>query len=174
MSPTVLIVFSGLPGTGKTTISKALTARLGAVYLRIDTIEQAMTAAGAEHIGPAGYLVAQQVAEANLRLGHAIVADCVNPVRESRDAWRRVAERASARLVDIHLICSDVAEHRRRVETRIADIDGHRLPGWDSVTAHVFEARKDAHLLLDTAILSPEALVDLCLAHIGVPQGGLV
>jgi predicted kinase len=53
-----LIVFSGLPGVGKTTVARALAARLGAVHLRIDTIEQAMRAAGAERIGPAGYAVA--------------------------------------------------------------------------------------------------------------------
>ena len=40
-----LVVFSGLPGTGKTTVAKALAATLGAVYLRIDTIEQAMKSA---------------------------------------------------------------------------------------------------------------------------------
>ncbi len=38
----MLIVFSGLPGTGKTTIANDLAATTGAVYLRIDTIEQAI------------------------------------------------------------------------------------------------------------------------------------
>ena len=36
----MLIVFSSLPGTGKTTIAKDLAAQTDAVYLRIDTIEQ--------------------------------------------------------------------------------------------------------------------------------------
>ena len=53
-----LIVFGGLPGTGKTTISRALAKKLGAFYLRIDTIEQAANAVGVEKIGPAGYVVA--------------------------------------------------------------------------------------------------------------------
>src|SRR5215475_11042164 len=34
----VLIVFGGLPGTGKTTIAKAIAKRYAAVYLRVDTI----------------------------------------------------------------------------------------------------------------------------------------
>ena len=38
----MLIIFSGLPGSGKSTIARALAKRLGAVYLRIDTIEQAI------------------------------------------------------------------------------------------------------------------------------------
>ncbi len=43
----MLIVFSGLPGTGKTTIANDLAATTGAVYLRIDTIEQAIRNSGA-------------------------------------------------------------------------------------------------------------------------------
>lgn len=34
----MLIIFSGLPGSGKSTIARALAKRLGAVYLRIDTM----------------------------------------------------------------------------------------------------------------------------------------
>ena len=42
---TVLIAFGGLPGTGKSTIARALSARTGAVFLRIDEIEAASAAA---------------------------------------------------------------------------------------------------------------------------------
>jgi predicted kinase len=38
----VLIALSGLPGTGKTTIARGVSARLGAVLLRIDWIETAL------------------------------------------------------------------------------------------------------------------------------------
>jgi predicted kinase len=35
----ILIIFGGLPGTGETTLARALAEQLGAVFLRIDTIE---------------------------------------------------------------------------------------------------------------------------------------
>ena len=38
----MLVVFGGLPGTGKTTLARQVADRLGATYLRIDTIEQAL------------------------------------------------------------------------------------------------------------------------------------
>ncbi len=161
-----LVVFSGLPGTGKTTLASALAARMAAVFLRIDTIEQAMKAAGVDRVGPAGYAVANALAEANLLLGRSVVADCVNPVRASRIGWTKVAAQASAELINIHLVCLDAAEHRRRVEGRIADIPSHVLPTWESVIQHEFEARDDDHLHLDTSTLTPAELVDRCSAYI--------
>lgn len=88
----MLIVFSGLPGTGKTTIAHDLAAATGAVYLRIDTIEQAIRNSGAlaQDVGRSGYMVANELALSNLRLGHAVVVDCVNPVLDSRTAWSAV------------------------------------------------------------------------------------
>ena len=43
----MLIVFGGLPGTGKTTVARELARQLGAVHPRIDSIEQALRNAGA-------------------------------------------------------------------------------------------------------------------------------
>ena len=38
----ILYIFSGLPGTGKTTLSQKLCKKIDAFYLRIDTIEQTL------------------------------------------------------------------------------------------------------------------------------------
>lgn len=86
----MLYIFGGLPGSGKTTISRLLAERLKAVHIRIDTIEQALRDAGAWVDGPAGY----QMALENLRLGRDVVADSVNPLTVTRQAWRDVAKRA--------------------------------------------------------------------------------
>jgi AAA domain-containing protein len=57
----MLIVVSGLPGTGKTTIARKLAIELVAVYLRIDSIEQSIRGAGRQVEG-VGYSVAHAVA----------------------------------------------------------------------------------------------------------------
>lgn len=79
----MLIVFSGLPGTGKTTIARKLVALTHAVYLRIDTIEQALRDSGAlaHDVGSSGYRVANELALSNLGFGHRVIVDCVNPSR---------------------------------------------------------------------------------------------
>lgn len=60
----MLIIFSGLPGSGKSTIAQALAKQLNALYLRIDTIEQAIRKADEDNyeMGPAGYFVAYSLA----------------------------------------------------------------------------------------------------------------
>jgi hypothetical protein len=44
--PATLIVMAGLPATGKTTIARELARPLGAVHVRIDTIEHAIRQSG--------------------------------------------------------------------------------------------------------------------------------
>ncbi len=58
----MLIVFGGLPGTGKTTLAQMLARRERASYVRVDAIELGLVSAGLvtdQHaVGPAGYVVA--------------------------------------------------------------------------------------------------------------------
>ncbi len=149
----MLIVFGGLPGTGKTTLARLVAQQRRATYLRNDSIEQAIRASGmlAGDVGPSGYLVAYALAEANLALGQDVVADSVNPLAVTRDAWRRAAANASSPYVEIELVCSDPVEHRRRVETRQADIAGLRVPNWDDVRQRAYDPWDRPRLVLDTA-----------------------
>ena len=155
----LLIVFGGLPGTGKTTIARELSRRLRASYVRIDTIEQSLRAAGLA-VGAMGYVIANAVAGENLRIGRVVVTDSVNPVLASRDGWRETARKNAARLVEIEVICSDASEHRKRVESRLADINGLVQPSWQDVVSRAYEPWDREPVVLDTAKDSIDRLVD--------------
>jgi predicted kinase len=130
----------------------------GATYLRIDTIEQALRDSGvvAGDMGPAGYVVAYALAEDNLRMGREVVADSVNPLAVTRAAWRAIAARTASPLAEVEVICSDAAEHRRRVELRAAP------PTWDEVVRRTYEPWDGPRIVLDTAHRSiPDAVAAL-------------
>ena len=167
----MLISFSGLPGTGKTTIARQVARYLAAVYLRIDSIEQVMRGAGWQVEGE-GYSVACAVAEDNLRLGHTVVTDCVNPWPLTRTAWRAAAERAGAPMLDVEIVCSNSREHERRVEERVADIAGHKLPTWRDVVERDYRPWDTQRLVIDTARLGVEESVQTILAEMRAPRTG--
>ena len=82
----MLIALGGLPGVGKSALAVALARRIGAVHIRIDTIEQAMRNAGFTVSGPEGYLAARDLARDNLRIGRTVIVDSVNPLDITRFA----------------------------------------------------------------------------------------
>ena len=158
----MLIVFGGLPGSGKTTLARALSGRLGATYLRIDSIEQAMSKSSLriDPTADAGYWVGYYVAKDNLRLGLTVVADSVNGLELTRTAWLDVAREAGCPAFEIEVTCSDAEEHRRRIETRVPDLPGRRATTWQRVLDRRFEPWTRPHITIDTAGRSVEQGVD--------------
>jgi predicted kinase len=154
-----LVVLGGLPGTGKTTLAREVSRRHGAFYLRIDTIEQSIRALLQGEMGPAGYAVAMALTRENLTGGQTVVVDAVNPVEECRAAWREIAAKTGVRLLEIEVVCSDAAEHRRRVETRHSDIEGLVPPTWDEVVGRYYVPWNEPHWIIDTAVMSAEDAV---------------
>jgi predicted kinase len=154
----MLIVFGGLPGTGKTMIARELASQLGAVYLRIDSIEQAIRDSDLLRtpLDDLGYRVAYAVAEDNLGSGRTVIADSVNPIHLTRDAWIGVARRANVQHIEVEVICSDALEHRRRVETRVTDVAGLKLPTWPEVVSRQYDPWNRERIVIDTAARSVE------------------
>ena len=169
----ILIVVGGLPATGKSTVASALVRRTGFTFVRVDRIEQAIIGSAELRppLGPVGYAVAYDVAGEQLRHGVSVVAECVNPLTVTRDAWRRVAAGHGARLVEVELICTNLAAHRERVRTREVDIPGLKLPDWQQIASREYEPWDRDHLVIDTATRTPAAAVAAILAAVpGVPD----
>lgn len=170
----MLIVLSGLPGTGKTTLARALALQLRAVHVQVDAIEGALRDAGLPDgkagFWDAGYRAACAVAEDNLRLGLIVVADSVNPVAASRDAWLTVANRAQVPIVEVEVECSDRAEHQRRVEDRFGALPGLIGPTWQEVESREYMPWSRDHVIVDTASRTAAESVARLRAAIGAWQ----
>lgn len=155
----VLVSLGGLPATGKTTIARAVCVALRAAYVRVDTIETALSRAEGGFgptnawVSPPGYTVAYDVAAEQLRNGLDVVAESVNPLQVSRDAWRDAAWGSGARIVEVEVVCTDLEEHRRRAEERVPDVVGLVNPTWDQIVNREYEPWARARLVLDTSVL---------------------
>ncbi|GLY29194.1 hypothetical protein [Kineosporia sp. NBRC 101731] len=87
----------------------------------------------------------------DLRQGLTVIAESVNPLAITRQAWRDIAGRARVPALEAEIICSDATQHRHRAEHRHVDIPDLVPPDWDAITGRDYEPWDRAHLVIDTA-----------------------
>ena len=170
MTSQQLIVFAGLPGSGKSTVAEGLSRSLSIPLFPVDPIEAAMWRDGLARAetGIAAYGVAIALADEHLRLGHSVIVDAVNPVEAPRAAWRSLAVKYRADLKIIECVCADETVHRMRIEARIRDIDGMPEVSWARVLRRRAEYQPwtDQRLTLDTSVEAPERLLTAVLGFL--------
>ena len=166
----VLYIFSGLPGSGKSTLARTVARELKAVYLRIDTIEQGLRGVCSLEVHDEGYRLAYRIAAENLSVGLSVVADSCNPIELTRREWEQVAGDAQADYVNIEVICSDSTEHRRRAETRRAEITGLKLPTWNEIENREYHDWTVERVVIDTAGRSTTESADELLAKLALSR----
>lgn len=160
-----LIVVSGLPGVGKTAVAVAVAARLNGVHLSVDPVEDAMLRCDLPagwNVGVAAYEAVRAMAESNLALGRVVVVDAVNDSEAARDTWRIAARNSKAALTFTVLTCSDVNEHRRRLEERSRGFSRLPEPSWSQVLdrSRDYSPWTGEHLVVDTFATSVENVRD--------------
>src|SRR5512135_2971023 len=112
-----LIVFTGLPGTGKSSLAEAAARELSIPIFAKDWLEATLIrcelkpADSRQGLGPAGYQLLTTLAERQLHLGQSVILDSVASTLSIRAEWRRLAQTYQAEWRVIECICSDEAAH---------------------------------------------------------------
>ncbi len=150
-----VIIISGLPGSGKSTVAEGLAQNLKLPIFSVDPIESSILKSGIKRsfeTGLAAYLVAERLVAEQLSLGQSAIIDAVSPVRESRDMWHNISNNYNARLIIIECVL-DNNLHRKRIESRIRNMYGIPEITWDDVENRRKEYLQweEERLILDTS-----------------------
>jgi predicted kinase len=130
-----LIVFSGLPGTGKSTLAEAIGKYFSIPVFARDWLEATLLRCELQpmredkSLSWAGYELMTVLAERQLMLEQSVILDSVAATQTIRNTWRQLAAQYDAEWLVIECTCSDESIHRSRLKERKREI-----PGWHELT----------------------------------------
>jgi len=152
-----LIIFSGLPGTGKSTLAEAVGRHLSIPVFAKDWLEATLVRSELiapnqnRSLGSAGYELLTTLAERQLMLGQSVILDSVASTQSIRSTWEHLSKRYKAGWRVIECICSDESFHRAQLSKRERSIAGwHELEWADVVKVKdYFSPWNEERLVLD-------------------------
>ena len=126
-----LIVFSGLPGTGKSTLAEEVGRHLSIPVFAKDWLEATLVKSGVvpsnrdKSLGSLGYQLLTTLAERQLLLDQSVILDSVASTGTIRETWHHLSQQYQAQWRVIECICSDESFHRSQLAKR-----ERRIPDW--------------------------------------------
>ena len=152
-----LIIFSGLPGTGKSALAETIGRDYGIPVFAKDWLEATLLRSGLKPVtedkslGSAGYELLTVLAERQLMLCQSVILDSVAGTQTIRNTWCQLSEQYKADWRVIECICSDESLHQARLKDRKRNIPGWHELEWSEVerVKQYYLPLKGEHLVLD-------------------------
>ncbi len=151
----VLVVISGLPGTGKSHLARRLTERLPCVVVQSDFVRKILVGTPTYSREESVFIhqVSHLVMERLLVTGCRVIADATNLAECHREKLYHVADRANAKLVIVRTTAPEPVI-RERLNRRAAERDPHDFSdaGWwvYELLRPEVEPVRMPHLVVDT------------------------
>lgn len=126
-----MIVFSGLPGTGKSALAESVGRELGIPVFAKDWLEATLVrcelvpANNEKPLASASYELLTTLARRQLMVGQSVILDSVASTESIRSTWKQLSAEYEAEWLVIECICSNESIHRARLKTR-----QRHIPGW--------------------------------------------
>jgi predicted kinase len=150
---TTLILFAGLPGSGKTTLARMVARELRLPLLAKDRVQRVLRdrELALENTGD-GYHIILDQADEQLALGVSLILDAVFPLHHFRLVASDIADRHHARLAAIYCYCSDDRLWRERMEQRVQYVPDWKMATWADVVRvrSYYEPWGENALLIDS------------------------
>jgi len=134
-----LILFSGRPGTGKSSLAEAVGIHLSIPVFAKDWLEASLLRSEIiasnpdKPLGSAGYELMTTLAERQFLLKQSVILDSVAGTQSIRETWRRLCGQYQADWRVIECVCSDESLHRSLLTKRQRKIPGWHELEWEDV-----------------------------------------
>ena len=127
-----LIVMRGYPGTGKSTIARAISAALHAPLIDRDILRQkAVDIFGnLPHVGRFSYELMFALTEEQLSLGLSVVVDTPLTYRTTYEQAKELAQTFHVPMLVVHCQCSPEVQ-KRRLEGRVGKVSEFQITSWE-------------------------------------------
>jgi len=154
-----LIVFSGLPGTGKSTLAELTGRQLGVPVFAKDWLEAVLLQNGLhptsdeKTLGYVGYELLTALAKRQLMLGQSVILDSVAGTKNIRETWKNVAQQYRYDWRVVECVCSNEVLHQEGLKGRKRNIPGWHELKWSDVEAvkRYYQSWDEGRLVLDMA-----------------------
>jgi predicted kinase len=127
-----LVIFSGLPGTGKSTLADRLARKLRWPLLRIDDVIGDVPEDAGIAFWDSRVKILLDLVDTQLALGLDVVADSVF-MNMDRHHAQELARKYHARFLPIHVFVSDDKIWEERVTARYNELNDNKVATWERV-----------------------------------------